>query len=148
MPNVPRSTQLAAKRPHLAQRFVPRGDLIQHDAQALRIDRLRDVVVRALLDGLDRRLHRALAGEQHHRDVRVVVLFQRLQEVEAAEMRHDHVAEDDGRPVLRDLLQGLPAVAGHVHDVAPALQQLLQAQPLRRIIFDNQQPLAGAFLHW
>ncbi len=44
--------------------------------------------------------------------------------------------------------QGLPAVAGHVHDVAPALQQLLQPQPLRRIVFHNQQPLAGAFLHW
>ena len=44
------------------------------------------------------------AGEQHDRDVRVV-LSQRLQEVEAAEIRHHHVAEDDGRPVLRDLLQ-------------------------------------------
>ena len=52
--------QLPPQRAHFAQRVVSRGDLVEHDPEPLRIDRLREVVVRALLDGLDRRLDRSL----------------------------------------------------------------------------------------
>ena len=62
--------ELPAQRAHLALRVVALDDLVEQDLQPLRIDRLREVVVRALLDRGDGGLDRALRRHQHHRDVR------------------------------------------------------------------------------
>jgi hypothetical protein len=70
--------KLAPQRPHFTQRVISRGDLIEHDPEPLGIDRLGEVVVRALLDRLNRRFDRPLCREQHDGDVRVVLAFQGL----------------------------------------------------------------------
>ena len=73
LPNAAALLQLPAQRAHFAQRVVARGDLVEHDAQALRIDRLGQVVVGALLDRFDRGFDRSLRREQDDGDVRVVL---------------------------------------------------------------------------
>ena len=45
--------QLAAQVPHFAQRFLPFDRLLQQDLQPLRIDRLAEVVVGAVLHRFD-----------------------------------------------------------------------------------------------
>ena len=69
--------QLPPQVPHLAQRFLTLDRLLQQDLQPLRIDRLAQVVVRAVLDGLDRALDGALGGQQNEGDVGQLILAAR-----------------------------------------------------------------------
>ena len=54
--------QLPPQHAHFAQRLLTLDRLLQQDQQPLRVDRLRQIVVGAFLDGLDRRLDAALRG--------------------------------------------------------------------------------------
>src|SRR4029077_11327544 len=61
--------QLAPQRLHLAHRLEALDDLVEQDLQALNVDRLREVVVRAFLHRLDGGLDGALRREQQRRHV-------------------------------------------------------------------------------
>ena len=110
--------QLAAQQSHLAQRFLPLDRLLQQDPQPLRIDRLAQVVVRAVLDGLHRALDGALGGEQDEREVRQLIL-ERAQQLETAHSGHDQIGHDDGRTKRGDLLERFLAVGGFLGLKAP-----------------------------
>src|SRR5579864_7937814 len=134
--------QLLAEHPDLAQCAMPLDDLVEQDPKPLRIDGLRDVIVRAELDRLDRRFDRALGREQDDGDFRVLLL-QRLEQVEAAHTRHHQVGDDDRRTDRRRQLEGLFTVAGRRHLEAPALHELLEADALGRLVFDDKHPIGG-----
>ena len=90
-PKLPLLAELTPQRPHLAQRLLPLDRLLQQDPQPLRIDRLAQVVVGAVLDRFDRALDGPLRRQQDEGEVRQLVL-QRLQQFEAAHARHHEVA--------------------------------------------------------
>ncbi len=135
--------QLAPQVAHLAQRLLPLDRLLQQDPQPLRIDRLAQVVVGAVLDRLDGALDRALRGQQDEREVGELV-FQRLEEIVAAHPRHDEVADDDRRPEARDPAERLFAVGGFVGLKSPVLDELGESRAGRRIVLDDEHPFAGA----
>ena len=132
--------QLPPQRLHLAQRLEPLDDLVEQNLQPLDVDRLGQVVVGAFLHRLDGGLDRALRRQQQRRDVGALLL-QRAQQREPVHARHHQVGDDDRRPERRDLLERLFAVARRFGDEAPALDQLLEPDARRGIVFDDQDAL-------
>ena len=135
--------QLAPQRLHLAERPLPLDHLLQEDLQPLRVHRLGQVVVGAVLDRLDRRLDAALGREDHDADVDVH-LAKRLQQLVAVHPRHHEVGDDDGRAERGDLLQGLLSILRRIRQEAPRANQLRQADPRGRVILDDQDPVPAA----
>ena len=105
----------------------------------MRIDRLAQVVVRAILDGVDGRFDGALRGQQDEGNVGELV-FQRAQQIVSTHARHDEVAHDDRRPKAGDLAQCFLTVRGFVGQEPPVLDELSQPGPSRMIVFDDQHP--------
>ena len=134
--------ELPAQRLHFADRLETLDDLVEQNLQALEVDRLGQVVVRAFLHRLDGGLDRALRRQQQRRHVGALLL-QRAQERQPVHARHHHVGDDDRRPEARDFFERLFAVARRLGDEAPRLDELLEARPRRRIVFDDQH----AFLY-
>ena len=139
--------QLAPQQLDLAQRLLPLDGLVQQDPQPLRIDRLAQVVVGAVLDRVDGALDRALRGQQDERDVRQLIL-QRAEQVVPAHPRHDQVAHDDGRPEAGDLAEAFLAVGRLVGLEAPGLDELGQPGPRGRVVLDDEHPLARGSRSW
>ena len=96
------------------------------------------MVVGAVRVGLHRGLHGALRRHHDHGNGSVVLLARRLEQVHAAHAGHQQVREHDGRARGRDFLQRVLAVGRRLGREPPAFQQLLQADALRRVIFDHQ----------
>ena len=72
--------------------------------------RLLDVVERAFIDRLHRRLQRRLSGHQDHRNLGIE-RPRRAEDLDAADVRHPDVAQDDVGPEIGELFEGLlPAV--------------------------------------
>ena len=86
--------QLPAQHLVLALLRVELGDALQQQLQLLRIDRLGEVVLGAVLDGFDRGLDRALRRQQDDLELLGLVL-ERLEQLHAAHARHHHVGDDD-----------------------------------------------------
>ena len=84
----------------------------RHQDQPVGLERLFDEVVGAALDGGDRGLDVAVAGDHHHRHVGVVLLdlLEQLQAVELAALQPD-VEKHQMRPPVGDLRQRRIAVA-------------------------------------
>ncbi len=61
--------QLTPQRLHFAKRLLPLDNLVEQNLQALNVDRLGQVVVRAFLHRLDGRLDGALRRQEQGRDV-------------------------------------------------------------------------------
>ena len=57
--------ELTPQCPHFAQRVLPLDRLLQKDLQPLRIDRLAQIVVRAVLDRFDRAVDGTLRGQKN-----------------------------------------------------------------------------------
>ena len=132
--------QLTAQRLDLAQRLLPLDNLVEQDLQPLDVDRLGQVVVGALLHGLDRRLDGALRGQQQRRDVGALRL-KRPQQTQPVHARHDQVGDDDGGTEGGHLLERVLAVGGRIGEKSPALDQLLEADARGVIVLDDQHPL-------
>ena len=101
-----------------AERLEPLDDLVEQNLEALEVDRLGQVVVRALFHRFDGGVDRALRRQQQRRHVRALLL-QRPQQREPVHSRHHHVGDDDGRPERRDLFERFFAVARGLGDESP-----------------------------
>jgi hypothetical protein len=101
-------------------------------------ERLDEVIVRASLQTLDRRLLPGPCGQQQYRDLRRArVRAQRRDQLKAAEAGHHHVAEKDVRRVQAGGLQrGLPV--GHGGDLVAGPQQPLQVLAHVRVVVRQQ----------
>src|SRR5688572_20348511 len=133
--------QLPAQDLYLAPRVLPLDDLVEQDLQPLRLDRLGQVVVGALLDRLDRRFNGPLGGQDHH-GVLAPVVLERAEQVEAAHPRHHEVADDDGRAEDGDPLEGFLAVSRGIGGEPPRTHELGQPKACARFVLDNQDALA------
>ena len=134
--------QLAAENPHFAQRLLTLGRLLQQDAQTLRIDRLGQIVVGAILDGFDRGLDSALRGQQDHRDL-AHLLPQRPQQRQAVHARHIDVGDDDAGAEGGDALKRLFAIGGRIGHVAPRAHELGQTKARGPVVLDDEDTLGG-----
>ena len=139
----PLLAQLPPEIAHFAQRLLPLDRLLQQNPQALRVHRLTQVVVGAVLDRLHGALDRPLCRQQDERQVGELVL-QSLEEIVAAHPRHDEVADDDRGPETGDTPERLFAVGGFVGLKSPVLYELGESGAGRRIVFDNEHSFAGA----
>ena len=133
--------QLAPQHLHLAQRLLALDDLLEQDLQPLGIDGLGEVVVGADLDGFDGGFDGPLPGQDDRGDV-AVLLLQAAHELEAVHARHGEIADDDPGTERGDLAQRFFAVGRRFGDEAPRAHELGQPVTRRRIIFDQQEPLA------
>ena len=111
----------------------------------MRIDRLGQVVVGAVADGLDGRLHGALRGEDDHAEVGELIL-EGAQQPEAVHARHHQVGQHDAGAERRDLLERLLAVRGVLGDVAPGANQLGEADAGGAIVLHDEHPLAAGLV--
>ena len=132
--------QLAPQRLVFALLDVQLRQPIQQPPQPLRIDRLAEIVLGASFDGLDRRVHRPLGGEQDHLHM-VGIVANRLEQFDAVHARHHEVGHDDRRPELGNAFEGLGAVTGLVGGVAPRSHQLGQPAARGFLVLDDQDSL-------
>ena len=116
-------TKLAPKHPDFAQRLLPLHRLVEQDAQPLRVDRLGEVVVRALLQRFDGALDGPLRRQQNHAQVRELIL-ERAQQAEPVEARHDQIRHDDRRTERGDPLKSFFAVGGRFRLESPGTDEL------------------------
>ena len=135
--------QLLAQDLYLAQRVLALDDLVEQDLEALRLDGLRQIVVRAFLDRLDGGLDRALRGEDDNRQPAPFIL-ERTQQLESAHPRHDEVADDDGRTERGDTLKRFLAIRRRLGRKSPRAYQLGEAQPGGWLVLDDENALAGS----
>ena len=101
---------------------------------------LRQIVVRALLDGFDGAFDGPLRGEQDDRDIGQLIV-KRPQKLESAHARHHEVADDDCGPERGDLAEGFLAVRRLIRVEAPCLHELGKSAASRRVVLDDQHSL-------
>ena len=118
--------QLPAQVPDFAQCLLPLDRLLQQDQQPLRIDRLAEEVVGAVLHRFDGIVDGALRGQQNEGDIGQLIM-QRAQQFVPAHSRHHDVADDDRGTEGGDLAERLFAVGCFVGLKTPRLDELGQA---------------------
>ena len=106
--------------------------------QLVELERLGDEVGGALLDRVDRVLHRAEAGDDDRDDVRVA-LERGVEHRAAVDARQPEVRDDDVEGELGEPRQRLFAVRGLLDDEAVVGQPLGDGLPQRRLVVDEQQ---------
>jgi hypothetical protein len=99
--------------------------------------RLREVVVGAFLQRLDRGGDGRIPGHHHDLD-RLVELLDLPQEVEAAHVRHPDVGHGDVEDVGLHGLEGIVAGPGRRDLIAPMRQRFLQELKDRALVVDDQ----------
>src|SRR5688572_6128490 len=129
--------QLLPQDSDLAAGLLPFHNLVEQDLQALRLDRLGQVVVGALLDRLHRGFDRTL-GRQNHDGVLAAVVLQSAQKIEAAHARHHHIADDDGGSERGDAIERFLAIGSGVRREAPGSHELGQAQSRAGLVLDDE----------
>ncbi len=134
--------QLLAQHLHLAQGVVPLHDLVEEDLQPLGFDGFGQVVVGAVLDGLDRRFHGSLRGEDEHRVVPAVVR-QGPQQFEPTHPGHDQVRDDDRRAEAGDARERFFPVARGFSGEPPGTNQFGQPEPRGCFVLYNEDTFAG-----
>jgi hypothetical protein len=118
-------------------------------AQQLGHDRHRDVVHRAALvaaDAVDV-AHEDRGDEDDRRRVEARVLPDHVDQVEAVELRHADVDEDDGDVVLEEQVERLARRAGLDQVLAELAEDGLVAEQLGRLVVDHQHVDLGPFAH-
>ena len=131
-------SQLPAQQLDFPGRLAALEGAVQQELQARRIHRLRQIVVRAVLDRLHRALDAALTGQDQHRRRREFTL-EADEELHAVDPRHHEVGDHEVGSALRGALQRLAAVAGGDHVVAPGRQQLLKPPARAGLVLDHQE---------
>ena len=129
--------KLAAQFAQFAEGVLAFGRLAQQDFEPLHVDRFRQVVVGAFLDGFDRRFDGPLRRQQDDGEI-AQLIAQHAQEGEAIHVRHDEIGDDDRRPEGRDLLERIFTVAGTFGVIAPGPDQFGQAVERAAIVFYDQ----------
>jgi hypothetical protein len=107
-----------------------------HVAQFVEDQRLGEVVVCALLQGLDRRRDRRIAGHHDHLD-RLVVLADLPEQIEAVHVRHPDVRDQGVENLRADQLERLRGGAGAGHRVAPLREGFLEQQQDGALVVDD-----------
>ena len=111
-----------------------------HDVDdLLHLERLEDVVVGPLLHRLDRRLDGAEAGHDDRED-RDALLGDLLDQLEAAQVGHLQIRDDQVVAALVQLLEGQRAVLDGVHDVPLHGQEVGQDLADHLLVVDDQDP--------
>jgi hypothetical protein len=106
--------QALAQRVHLAAEEAPLHHPGHEVAELVEDQRLREVVVRPLLEGLDGRGDRRVA--RHHDDLDGLVLeLDLLEELETAHLRHANVGDDGVEHLCPDRFDRLGAARGALH---------------------------------
>jgi len=130
-------------------RPAPQLDLLLgrlEDRPQLRvIERLGDEVVRAVLHGFDRDVDAPLGRDQNHR-ARFVVALEGTQQLQARDLRHDHVGENDVGIVGLDDLLRLHAVCRQADVESPSLEPHLEDLEHCGIVVDDKD-LGSAQAH-
>ena len=119
---------------------------LEDHGQGLQLDRLRQELLRALLDRLDREVDRAVRGEDDdgHRGVQ---LPEAREQLERVAVRQRVVDDRDVRRRLAERRLGLGA-ALRLDDVeSPAPQEVADAEAHRRLVVDEQDPVPDGVSH-
>ena len=140
--SAPSSRLTYSTRPVPPSPFRERLRALQRRGELLGADRLRDVVVHA---GREARL--AILGQRvrrHRDDVRAALLRPALADpargVEAVELRHLHVHQDDVVRLPLERLDRLEAVRRDVGAVAEPLEQAERDLLVHRVVLGEQDP--------
>src|SRR5262249_31647712 len=110
-----------------------------NEDEPIRLERLLDEVVGAALDGGDRGLDIAVAGDHHHRQVGMLALdrIEQLQAVEPAALEPD-IQENQARTPRRHRAKRLVAVARRARAVTFVLQDTRHQLADIRFIVDDE----------
>lgn len=93
-------------------------------------------VVGAVAHGFHRHGHVAVAGQQNHRQARVLLL-QALEQLHARQPRHAHIAEDHPGEVVRQLRQALFGAGEQLYAEAGQAQPLLHCSADTGFVIDD-----------
>ena len=118
---------------------------VQNVQQRVELERLGDEVGRALLDGLDRILHRPEAGDDDGDDLGVA-RERGVEHLPAVDARQAQVGDDDVEGELGQALQRLFPAVGLFDRKAVVGQPLGDGFPQRLLVIDDQQMFL-AFRH-
>ena len=128
--------RLRIDRDQLVRRDAQRQLTLRHLDQGLRVERLDDVVGRALAHGGHRLRDRAVGGHQHHRQIRPQPLDRRQQLV-AVGPGHLHVRDHQGDLLARQQLQGALRI---VRRPAPQCRRRAACRPTPRAARHRPRP--------
>ena len=138
---------LAARAPAQARILAPQpvglDGAVDHQQQAVGLERLLDEVVGAGLDGRHGGVDRAVAADHHHRHRRLLAAdhFQELQTIELAALQPD-VEDHQRRPALPHGVGGLGAVVSATGGVALILQDARDQRADVAFVVDDQNIVA------
>ena len=107
------------------------------EQEVVRVHRLLEEVVRAVLHRLHGLVYRAVGGHEDDGHIGVGRL-RGAQHVEARAVRHPQVGEDEAEGLARERLRGGARVLGLGDRVAGALQRQPQHAPQALLVFDEQ----------
>jgi hypothetical protein len=120
-----------------------RGDLRQQGAQPVEVDGFAEVVQRAQLDRLHRRVHVRMPGHEDDRAVRVAAP-EGSQHIQPSNLVHQHVDEEHIRPRLRQRGERIPATAA-ADDVESTLAgKSIDKRKNPRLVIDHHEPRSRA----
>ena len=104
-----------------------------------RVERLRQVVVRADLDAADDALELVDGRDHDHRQVlQLGIGLEPLEHGDAVELWHDDVEQDDVRRLLAAALQRLAAVRGRLDPMPLLLEQADEQLAIEGIVVDDE----------
>ena len=129
--------QARAERAVLGHQPPLLGRVADHHHHFFVLERLGDVVERAVLHGRDRVLERRVGGDEDDRQV-FVEAAQPVERLDAADARHHHVDDGDVEPPPAGQRQALVAVGGRRDVAALPLEQRLQDVPHDLLVVDDQ----------
>ena len=111
---------------------------VEHVQQRVELERLGDEVGRALLDRVDRVLHRAEAGDDDRDDFRIA-LERGLEHGAAVDAGQPEVGDDDVEGELGQARERVFAAGGLLDDEAVVGQPLRDRLPQRRLVVYEKQ---------
>ena len=123
--------ELAPQDADLAERFLPLDRLVEQNAEPLRVDRLGELMVVPFFLGSVGALSGALCRQENNIQVRELV-FERAQQAQAVEPRHDQIRHDDRRTERRNPLKRFLAVGRVFRLKSPRTDQLGEPRARRR----------------
>ena len=129
--------QVLAQRHVLGDQLAPLDRVLQDDQHLVVLERLGDVVERALLHRRDRAFHRRVGGDHQDRQF-LVVLLQLVEDLQPVDAGHHHVDDDGIERQRLGEVEAFLAGRGQAHAVALALQQRAQDVPHHFFVVDDE----------